>query len=141
MVPGITPKCPSCNGNHSGNYKGCPVYKKNALKAKETKSKKHQESEIKEIEINNIKMYKNIDNLNKTYADIAKNKTVDLEPLRGKVEELESSLNKINELRSLSSQLYQSKEALKYAYTKHNQLCLTFFINPKKIKMTKIFEK
>ena len=73
-------------------------------------------------------MYKNIDNLNKTYADIAKNKTVDLEPLRGKVEELENSLNKINnELRSLSSQLYKFKEALKYAYTNHNQLCLTLY--------------
>ena len=65
-------------------------------------------------------MYKDIDNLNKTYADIAKNKTVDLELLRSKVEELESSLNKIsNELRSLYSQIHKSK----------------------KIKMTNIFEK
>ena len=77
---------------------------------------------------------------------MAKNKTVDLELLRSKVKELESSLNKIsNELRSLSSQLFQYKEALKYAYTNHNQLCVTlyriFFINPKKVKMTNIFEK
>jgi len=121
-------KCPNCNGNHSGNYKGCPEYKKIALKAKEIKSKKHHETEIKEIKINNLKMNKNIDNLNKTYADIAKNKNIDLDPLNSKIVELENSLNKINnELRSLSSQLFQYKEALKYAYTNHNQLCLTLY--------------
>ena len=50
---------------------------------------------------------------------------IDLE-LRSKVEELESSPNKIsNELRSLSSQLYEYKEALRYGYTNHNQLSLT----------------
>ena len=45
-----------------------------------------------------------------------------------KVEELEESLNKISqELRVISTQIFQYKEALKYAYTNHNQLCLTLY--------------
>lgn len=73
-------------------------------------------------------MNKNIENLHKTYADIAKTGTSNLDPLNKKVEELEESLNKISqELRVISIQIFQYKEALKYAYTNHNQLCLTLY--------------
>ena len=66
-------------------------------------------------------MNKNIENLHKTYADIAKTGTSNLDPLNKKVEELEESLNKISqELRTISTQIFQHKEALKYAYTNHS---------------------